>query len=328
MLGTRILMIEDDEQDVEIIRELLKVNLSFLVCLEHSQTLAQGIIKLKCNPAYDIILLDLELPDAKGYEAFHKLQLAFPEVPIIILSGNLDPMMALHLLKQGAQDCLFKGHFDTTVLCCTIQFALERNNLRLELRQKNNTLIKLSQELKLANHKLEQIAIQDGLTQINNRRRFDTVLLSEWIRLMRENQPISLILTDVDCFKAFNDTYGHLAGDQCLLQVAQTITKAVKRPADCVARYGGEEFAVLLPHTDISGALHVAEAIQIEITGLKIPHRSSLVCEHVSLSLGVASVIPCKQVPPSQLIDWADQAMYKAKTQGRNRVCSLDPIQA
>ncbi|UJB72463.1 diguanylate cyclase (plasmid) [Acaryochloris sp. 'Moss Beach'] len=324
---TRILMIEDDKQDVEIIKELLEGRHSFSATLEHRKTLAEGIARLHHHPAFDLILLDLSLTDAHGLEAFQQIQLTFPEMPLIILSGNLDPLQALHLLQHGAQDCLFKGHFDATVLCCSIQFALERQNLRSELREKNESLKKISKELTIANRKLENIAVIDSLTKISNRRRFDTVFMSEWVRLMREGQPLSLILCDVDHFKAYNDTYGHPAGDHCLQQVAHAIKTVAKRPADCVARYGGEEFAVVLPNTDQSGAVHVAEAIRAEIEALHIPHISSSVGHWISLSLGVASVIPKKEIAPSQLIELADQSLYMAKEQGRNCLHFFQPIQ-
>ena len=324
---TRILMIEDDEQDVEIIRELLEGRHSFSTALEHRSSLAGGIARLHQEPSVDLVLLDLSLTDASNLEAFQQIQLDFPEMPLIILSGNLDPSRALYLLQQGAQDCLFKGHFDATILRCSIQFALERQNLWLELREKNKVLEQLSNELKVANHQLEKISAIDSLTHINNRRRFDSIFLAEWIRMMREKQPLSLILCDVDHFKAYNDTYGHPTGDKCLQQVARAISAVAKRSADCVARYGGEEFVVVLPNTDQPGAVHVAEAIRLEIEALNIPHRSSTVSHYVSLSLGVASIIPSKALAPSQLIELTDQALYTAKKQGRNRTHTLELIQ-
>jgi len=232
-------------------------------------------------------------------------------------------MMALSLLRQGAQDCLFKGHFDTTVLCSSIQFALERQNLREELKEKNRILEELSGKLATANQQLEQLTVQDSLTKIWNRRRFDAVLMMEWVRLLRSREPLSLILCDVDYFKAFNDTYGHQAGDRCLYIIAQAIANAIRRPADCVARYGGEEFVVVLPHTDQAGAIHVAETIRTTIEALEIPHRGSLVSEYISLSLGVTSIIPTKDMAPSQLVENADRALYMAKQQGRNRLSHL-----
>ena len=176
----------------------------------------------------------------------------------------------------------------------------------------------LYQQLVAANRQLLQLACLDGLTQVANRRRFDEYLNQEWRRLLREQQALSLILCDVDFFKAYNDTYGHLAGDFCLQQVANAIRQALKRPADLVARYGGEEFAIILPNTPIPGAFHVAEQIRTQIVALKVEHPKSLVNQYITVSLGIATTIPNYQSSPAKLIAVADEALYQAKAQGRN----------
>jgi len=175
-------------------------------------------------------------------------------------------------------------------------------------------------QLQVANQKLQRLASIDGLTQVANRRCFDDRLNAEWQRLARENAPLSLILCDVDCFKLYNDTYGHLAGDDVLQQVASAIGQGCQRPADLVARYGGEEFAVILPNTDVEGAIALARAIQTNISALQLPHSSSQVSKLMTLSLGVATVIPHSQDAPATLIAIADQRLYQAKAQGKNRV--------
>jgi diguanylate cyclase (GGDEF)-like protein len=177
----------------------------------------------------------------------------------------------------------------------------------------------LYQQLEEANKELQRLASLDGLTQLFNRRRFDQSLETEWQRLARERSPLSLILCDIDYFKAYNDTYGHPAGDRCLQQVAKIIKKTVKRPADLVARYGGEEFAVILPHTDTAGAVHIAEEIRIQVKALKIPHLGSGCSQSITLSLGVATLVPCPHLANSTLIALADQALYQAKAAGRDR---------
>lgn len=316
----KILMIDDDEQDVEIVRELLGVNQGLPVDLLHCPTLVSGMELLNSNSTIDLVLLDLCISGTIGLEVFHQFNQAFPAIALIILSGNADEEIALQAMQEGAQDYLVKGRFTSSHLRRSIQYAVERQSLLLELDAKNQTLQSLSQQLEVANHQLEQLAIMDGLTQVNNRRRFDEVFLSEWNRLCRENNPLSLIMGDVDHFKAYNDTYGHQDGDACLRLVAQAITKVAKRPADCVARYGGEEFAVILPNTDLAGATLVAEHICSAIQALEIPHESSSVGDHVSMSLGVASQVPDENVAPSLLIEAADRALYVAKEQGRNRV--------
>lgn len=183
----------------------------------------------------------------------------------------------------------------------------------------------LYQQLQAANLKLERLATLDELTQLANRRRFDQYLEMEWRRQAREQTPLSLILCDIDSFKSYNDTYGHPGGDECLRQVAGAIGNAVNRPADLVARYGGEEFAVILPNTAIQGAVLVAEHIQIKIAALQLPHAGSQVSPYVTLSLGVASIVPASESGAEILIAAADQALYQAKRLGRARIQLYQP---
>lgn len=178
----------------------------------------------------------------------------------------------------------------------------------------------LYQRLHEANQELQRLASKDGLTELANRRRFDEYFDLEWHRKAREQAPLSLILCDIDYFKTYNDTYGHQAGDDCLQQVARAISGAVKRPADLVARYGGEEFAVILPNTEASGAVHVAEKILAAVKAMEIAHANSPIGNYVTLSLGVASTVPSYESSPATLIAAADQALYQAKAQGRNRL--------
>jgi two-component system, cell cycle response regulator len=173
--------------------------------------------------------------------------------------------------------------------------------------------------LKEVNGELQRQANIDSLTQIANRRRFDEYLAQEWSRCTREQEHLSLILCDVDYFKLYNDAYGHQAGDRCLYEVAQAMNLIVKRPADVVFRYGGEEFAVILPFTKGEGALKVAQAIREEIIELKIPHDLSQVSHHITLSLGVSSIIPHPNSHPDSLIETADRALYEAKALGRDQ---------
>ncbi|NJL90912.1 MAG: diguanylate cyclase [Coleofasciculaceae cyanobacterium SM2_1_6] len=180
-------------------------------------------------------------------------------------------------------------------------------------------------QLRELNLELKKLANLDGLTQVANRRRFDDYFLQEWSRAMREGQWLSLILCDVDYFKPYNDHYGHLAGDDCLQRVAQTMNDHVQRPADLVARYGGEEFVVLLPNTSSGGAEQVARNLQSRIQSLRLPHAQSTVKPYVTMSLGVASVIPRANLSPEDLISAADQALYQAKHQGRDRVVVSSP---
>jgi two-component system, cell cycle response regulator len=181
--------------------------------------------------------------------------------------------------------------------------------------------------LKNANLRLTYEANIDSLTQIANRRRFDEYITQEWSRCDREREHLSVLLCDVDYFKAYNDTYGHQAGDSCLYEVAKGIERAVKRPADIAFRYGGEEFAVILPHTNGEGAIKVAEEIQEQIQDLKLIHATSKIGHTVTLSVGVASIIPNPQTSSHNLISAADSALYDAKLQGRNCIIyrSVEP---
>jgi diguanylate cyclase (GGDEF)-like protein/PAS domain S-box-containing protein len=188
---------------------------------------------------------------------------------------------------------------------------------------KNITIRKhAEQALNLANDELQRQANRDSLTQIPNRRMFSETIAKEWARLIRDDKPLSVIMCDIDFFKLFNDGYGHQAGDVCLQKVAKAIEGAVKRPADLVARYGGEEFIALLPDTDIDGAIAVAEHIRQAVCDLEIAHETSKIHDHVTVSVGVASVQPCEALSYEYLIKEADDRLYYAKEQGRNRVVS------
>lgn len=169
------------------------------------------------------------------------------------------------------------------------------------------------------------MATTDGLTQVTNRRGFDERLQSEWQRLMRGQQELSLIMLDVDYFKRYNDCYGHQAGDICLVQVAKAAAYTVKRSSDLFVRYGGEEFAVILPNTDAAGAIAVAEYIQQAIRDLKIPHRKSDVSEFVTVSMGIATIIPSFGTSSDELVARADKALYSAKQLGRDRYSCCPP---
>jgi len=176
-----------------------------------------------------------------------------------------------------------------------------------------------------ANLELDKLANLDGLTQIANRRKFDTILKKEWLRLSREQLPLTIIIGDIDYFKQYNDLYGHQEGDNCLITIAQSMDHALHRPADMVARLGGEEFIILLPNTDEKGGRHIAEDIRKRITLLRIPHKGSQCSPYVTMSFGISSNIPNPSTLPEDVIAIADKALYLAKQNGRNRVETVDP---
>ena len=190
-----------------------------------------------------------------------------------------------------------------------------------ELQQANAALI-------LANQKLEVYSQTDGLLGIANRKYFDSRLKAEWNRAIREQHPVGLLMIDVDFFKLYNDYYGHPAGDACLQSVANAVSGKMVRALDLLARYGGEEFVVVLPNTSSQGAYKVALSICQAVSDLRIQHAASTVADHITVSVGVASLLPDRQSTADQVVTAADQALYNAKQQGRNRVCLAFELEA
>lgn len=176
-------------------------------------------------------------------------------------------------------------------------------------------------KLKVSNKKLMDISITDSLTGLTNRRHFDVSLENAWKICRRSGEKLSLIFIDIDCFKNYNDNYGHQKGDECLIEVAEKLSETVKRPGDIVARYGGEEFVVLIPSADSKGALELAEEMREAVEKQKIPHEFSEVSDVVTISLGTATLTPSNMNTPLDLLQAADKALYNAKKRNRNMVC-------
>lgn len=237
---------------------------------------------------------------------------------LLIISRQLNSTISNYLTHQFNAD----------------KFERERNyaaminrELEEEILRRISTEDKLKSEIQRAEElteKLITISSRDGLTGINNRRRFDEHLVNEWNRLARTHGHLSLILCDIDFYKAFNDTYGHLTGDECLQKIAGSLQNFSRRAGDLAARYGGEEFAVILPETGLENASRVAEDIRAAIENMQIPHSSSSISPWVTVSLGVATVIPSKHDTHHSLIKLADDALYSAKHAGRNRVVTQE----
>jgi diguanylate cyclase (GGDEF)-like protein len=264
-----------------------------------------------------VILLDVNMPGIDGYEAARRIRAGYPDdwIPIIFLSANEYDQNLERAIECGGDDYLVKP-VSAVVLSAKIR-ALQRQD---DMRRK---LTDLSAELTTANRQLETLASQDGLTGIANRRTFDFLFARHFAQAARQHAPLSVALCDVDHFKAFNDRYGHPAGDACLREVASALARSCKRGADFAARYGGEEFAVLLPDTPAEGAVHVMEAARQNLAALAIPHDRSPTMKIVTFSAGIAAYTEGRDHEPARLIARADEALYRAKELGRNRsVCA------
>jgi diguanylate cyclase (GGDEF)-like protein len=181
-------------------------------------------------------------------------------------------------------------------------------------------LDQIRRQLLETNQQLERLSTLDTLTGLANRRRFDESLRQEWRRAARDGVPLSLLFCDIDFFKGYNDSYGHLAGDECLVRVAEVLRSTFNRPGDLAARYGGEEFVLILADTNEEGAVRLAEKLRTKIESLAIPHRGSPIGSRLTISLGVATVVPTPRGGAEELIARADAALYAAKQEGRNRV--------
>jgi diguanylate cyclase (GGDEF)-like protein len=189
-----------------------------------------------------------------------------------------------------------------------------------ELQRINKNLDLANKELDYANHQLRLAVNHDGLTKIANRRRFDEYFEQTWLQALRDQSTLTLILCDIDYFKLFNDTYGHVEGDRCLQQVAETLETVIKRPMDLAARYGGEEFAMILPNTNLQGGLVIAENLLTAIQQLGISHASSPVKDHLTLSIGISTLLPTPERTAQTLLTAADIALYEAKQLGRAQI--------
>lgn len=208
--------------------------------------------------------------------------------------------------------------FSTLILCLIgayhIEYQRRRDYLEKELKRID------SLRLESANRELTALSLSDPLTGLANRRHFDETLARHWRKTARSGDTLSLIFIDIDCFKAYNDNYGHQAGDYCIRKVADTLKHHTRRPFDLAARFGGEEFVLLLPHTSGENATRLAERIRHRVEDLRLPHAFSDVADHLSVSLGVAATIPEPDADPAALVAAADAALYGAKQEGKNRV--------
>ncbi|WP_416885517.1 response regulator [Marinospirillum sp.] len=290
-----LLIVDDQPANIKVLASLLQQD--YRIQAANSGPRALKIARSDTPP--DLILLDILMPDMDGYAVCHALKQdpQTSRLPIIFLSALSEAEEEEKGLNMGAVDYITKPFHPSIV----------------QSRIRNHVDLKKKTDL------LESMSHIDGLTQVANRRFFDTVLSRESKRLARSHQPLGVIMMDIDYFKPFNDHYGHGQGDTCLIQVAQALQGVIKRPGDLLARYGGEEFVVLLPETDEEGVRQVAEQLRAAVEQLDYPHAYSSVAKQVTLSLGCVSA-RVDQCSPEALLQRADQALYQAKKAGRNQV--------
>jgi two-component system chemotaxis family response regulator WspR len=313
----RVLLVDDQPIIAEAIRRMLgeHADIEF-----HAVTDAAEAASAARRLQPTVILQDLVMPAADGFALIraYRDDAALREVPVIVLSSKDDPKLKAHSFAVGANDYVVKLP-DRLELLARIRYHSAGYISGLQRDEAFQFLRASQQNLAIANIELQKLAALDGLTGIANRRRFDEVMRTEWQRGQRDKKPLSLLMCDIDCFKLYNDTYGHPAGDLCLKKAAAVLTEHLKRPADLAARYGGEEFVIVLPDTPLDGALRLAHACRAHIEQLAIANDQAPGGK-VTMSIGVASVVPSPASTPDTLGTHADKALYAAKTAGRNRV--------
>jgi len=291
----KILLVDDIMADIKFLQAILSND--YQISYELSGKDALHHVK---NDPPDLILLDILMPEMDGYEVCKQLKddPALKGIPIIFTTVMGDEENETKGLALGAVDYITKP------------FSLPIVKARVD----THLLMKRQRDI------LEELSTLDGLTGINNRRSFDRYLATEWNRQARSREPLSLIMIDIDFFKNFNDVYGHIAGDECLNKIAGVIDQSASRSADFVARYGGEEFVVVLPKTESTGAANVARKIEEQIDLLQVAHSHSEVADHVTVSQGIATFSSVTKHSQTLLVERADQALYQAKKEGRNRI--------
>ncbi len=322
-----ILVVDDTPPNLQLLLTML-MRKGYEVCGAVDGTTA--LLEVQ-NQLPDLVLLDVNMPNINGFQVCEYLKSSdrTRDIPVIFISARDEVLDKVQAFAVGAVDYITKPFQIAEVLVrVENQLALRRLQRQLQeqneqLKQEINSRIIAERLLQEANEQLGRLVNLDGLTQLANRRCFDEYLEQEWQRLAREQSPLSLIMCDIDFFKNYNDTYGHVAGDDCLRKVSRVIKQAVRRPADLAARYGGEEFVLVLPNTDVEGAMGVTEIIRQNLLELAILHEDSAVSNWVTFSMGVTSLVPKVDSNPSVLLTAADYALYRAKELGRDRTYQI-----
>ncbi len=296
----RVLIVEDVRLNAQILVNVLQDE--YDVAVAYNGIEALEMVKEQMP---DLILLDIIMPEMDGYAVCEQLQndAKTRDIPILFLTALEGDQNEAYGLELGAMDYIRKP-FNVPIVRAKI-----RNHL----------------ELKRYKDLLKRDSRIDGLTRVPNRRRFDEAYVEERLRAKRAKTPLSVLMIDLDLFKRYNDTYGHLQGDDVLKLVAKTLYRNLQRPGDLLARWGGEEFVALLPDTDQAGAKNVAEKLRAAVAQLAIEHEASTVAPVVTISVGVATSLVAKPKTYDKLLHWADEAVYRAKHLGRNQVVCYEP---
>lgn len=277
---------------------------------------------------FSLVILDVQMPEMDGFEVAELMNnnSKTKGTPIIFVTAiSKEDQYVYKGYDSGAVDYLFKP-FDPTILLSKVKVFLDLYCQKQIIEHKNKELetfihkMKVLQgELEEANKNLTDLSVKDGLTKVYNRRYFDGVFIEECRRAIRNQLPMSVIMVDIDNFKSYNDTYGHMAGDDCLIRVAECLAGCVNRPGDILARYGGEEFVYLLPETDHVGAEYVAQSACDQVRQLNIPHAGSETRNVVTVSLGICSHRTQDEDSVALMIKNADETLYKAKQMGKDQ---------
>jgi len=323
--AVRVLLVDDQAMVGEGIRRALagQPGLEFRYCANPAQAITAAV---EMKPT--VILQDLVMPGIDGLTLVREFRAnaATRDVPIIVLSSKEEPLVKSQAFAAGANDYLVKLP-DRIELIARVGYHSKAYLIHLQRDEAYRALRDSQRQLEEKNLELQRLTNVDGLTGLNNRRYFDESMETEWQRAVRGMHPLSILMIDVDHFKQYNDSMGHLAGDEALKQVAGALRRATVRLTDHSARFGGEEFVMILPETDHAGALCVGERLRSGVESLHVPHSASSVGEFLTVSIGGASIIPRREDASLLLIDAADKALYEAKHAGRNRVIVHAPAE-
>jgi two-component system chemotaxis family response regulator WspR len=320
----RVLLVDDQLIVGEAVRRALRIeaNLEFHHCADPSDAIA---VARRVKPM--VILQDLVMPGVSGLELVRQYRgdPATAGIPIIVLSTKEEPAVKSDAFKAGANDYLVKLP-DQIELIARIRYHSMAYLTQLQRDDAYRALRESQQKLMETNRELERLTNVDGLTGLSNRRYFNEYVEAEWKRGLRSQTPLSVLMIDVDHFKLYNDTYGHLAGDEVLRKVASAIRQSFQRSTDLAARYGGEEFVVILPETPFPEILRLGERLCRAVEALAIVHGASTTGKHVTISVGGATTVPQRGASFVPLVDAADKALYDAKHSGRNRATAREHV--